>query len=93
MSASRKFVDSSGFSWHAVEIVSEAICEPERPAGFLYFLSRGTTRKLNSYPGNWAGLDWAALEDLCSSAELVGSDRGASRARAISPRPATAGAR
>lgn len=92
MSASRQFVDSSGFSWHAIEIVHERAHGSAAPReDCLYFLSRGTTRKLNSYPPNWSALDWASLEDLCASAEVVGADRGATRARAVREHSPAAG--
>jgi hypothetical protein len=87
MSASRQFVDSTGFSWSAVEIVNDRLhggsISHDR---CLYFLSRGTTRKLKSYPAHWSALDWASLEDLCSTAEVVGADRGTSRARDVRQR-------
>lgn len=81
MGASRQFVDSFGFSWHAVEISSDA---PGGGAdGWLYFLSRGTTRRLRAYPPTWESCDWAGLEDLCGSAEVVGTDAGARPVRSF----------
>lgn len=84
MGASRQFVDSFGFSWQVLEIVPDA---PARAAdNWLYFLSRGTTRRLRSYPGEWAGMSWSDLEDLCTRAEVVGTDAGSRPVRAFSER-------
>lgn len=78
MGASRHFVDSFGFSWEAVEITREiAIVDAPRPSdGWLYFLSRGTTRRLRAYPAEWQSFEWTDLEDLCTRAEVVGTDAG-----------------
>ena len=87
MAASRQFVDSFGFSWQAVEIVRET-ASVEGPASdsWLYFLSRGTTRRARSYPRDWAALNWTDLEDLCTRAEVVGTDAGSRPVRAFSER-------
>ena len=87
MGATRHFVDSFGFSWQAVEIVKEKpAMESSAPDGWLYFLSRGTTRRLRSYPRDWAGMNWTDLEDLCTRAEVVGTDAGSRPVRAFSER-------
>ena len=95
MGASRQFVDSFGFSWEAVEITREMpIVDLPRPTdGWLYFLSRGTTRRLNAYPVDWNSLEWADLEDLCTRAEVVGTDAGSRPVRAFTERSGTAAAR
>ena len=95
MGASRQFVDSFGFSWEAVEITREMpIVDAPRPTdGWLYFLSRGTTRRLRAYPTDWKALEWADLEDLCTRAEVVGTDAGSRPVRAFSERPRPAIAR
>jgi hypothetical protein len=87
MAASRQFVDSFGFSWKAVEIVRD-IASIEGPISdrWLYFLSRGTTRRARGYPGDWAALNWTELEDLCTRAEVVGTDAGSRPVRAFSER-------
>jgi hypothetical protein len=93
MGASRQFVDSFGFSWQALEITRDV--QPERavaPDNWLYFLSRGTTRRLRTYPAEWAVMSWADLEDLCTRAEVVGTDSGFLPVHAFSERlKATAG--
>jgi hypothetical protein len=88
MGASRQFVDSFGFSWQALEIVREVdrADAPPAPDGWLYFLSRGTTRRLRTYPRDWAAMSWIDLEDLCTRAEVVGTDAGARPVRAFSER-------
>lgn len=85
MSASRQFVDSFGFSWQALEIMTRA--GNGDGSGWLYFLARGATRRLRAYPAEWALLSWADLEDLLSQAEIVGSDAVA----ALPPRMAQSG--
>lgn len=92
MGATRRFVDSFGFSWQALEIAREA---PAREAqssvdNWLYFLSRGTTRRLRSYPREWVALSWGDLEDLCTRAEVIGTDAGSRPVRAFSERLRTA---
>jgi hypothetical protein len=87
MAASRQFVDSFGFSWQAVEIVREsASIDSPISDNWLYFLSRGTTRRARSYPRDWATLNWTDLEDLCTRAEVVGTDAGSRPVRAFSER-------
>ena len=87
MAASRQFVDSFGFSWQAVEIVRDtASTEGPISDSWLYFLSRGTTRRARSYPRDWATLNWTDLEDLCTRAEVVGTDAGSRPLRAFSER-------
>ena len=88
MSASRQFLDSFGFSWQALEIAREvtALSAPKAADSWLYFLSRGTTRRLRSYPRDWASMGWSDLEDLCSRAEVVGTDAGARPVRAFAER-------
>jgi hypothetical protein len=87
MTASRQFVDSFGFSWQAVEIVREtASSDTPISDSWLYFLSRGTTRRARSYPRDWAMLNWTDLEDLCTRAEVVGTDAGSRPVRAFSER-------
>jgi hypothetical protein len=87
MSVSRQFVDSFGFSWQAFEIVPVGAEGQESESdGWLYFLSRGTTRRLRAFPREWSALSWSDLEDLCSRAEVVGSDTGLSPVRAFSER-------
>jgi hypothetical protein len=87
MRASRQFVDSFGFSWEAVEIVRDtATVEGPKSDSWLYFLSRGTTRRLRSYPHEWSALNWTDLEDLCTRAEVVGTDAGSRPVRAFSER-------
>lgn len=93
MGASRQFIDSFGFSWEAVEITREARVDlPTPDDGWLYFLSRGTTRRLRTYPRNWASLEWTDFEDLCTRAEVVGSDAGSAPVREFSERTKTAAA-
>lgn len=77
---SRKFVDSFGFSWQVWEIVPDpAAGSPEAPSpadtGWLYFFSRGTTRRLVTYPSDWSARSWSDLEDLCMHAEVLGAER------------------
>ena len=87
MASSRQFVDSFGFSWQAVEIVREtASIEGPKSDSWLYFLSRGTTRRARSYPRDWSTLNWTDLEDLCTRAEVVGTDAGSRPVRAFSER-------
>lgn len=84
MGASRQFVDSFGFSWQVLEIAREGIGrDATSPDGWLYFLSRGTTRRLRSYPRDWSGLGWGDLEDLCAAAEVVGTDAGSRPMRSM----------
>ena len=87
MGLSRHFVDSFGFSWQALEITRDSTSPgPQESDSWLYFLSRGTTRRLRSYPGEWATLSWSDLEDLCTRAEVVGTDAGSRPVRAFSER-------
>jgi hypothetical protein len=87
MGASRQFVDSFGFAWQALEIAREpSRAEAATADNWLYFLSRGTTRRLRAYPANWATSSWTELEDLCTRAEVVGTDAGARPVRAFSER-------
>jgi hypothetical protein len=87
MGASRQFVDSFGFSWQVIEIARDtAATDEERDQGWLYFLSRGTTRRLRAYPLDWPTMHWTELEDLCTSAEVVGTDAGSRPVRAFSER-------
>lgn len=88
MGASRQFLDSFGFSWQALEIGRDvtALGASRAADSCLYFLSRGTTRRLRSYPRDWAAMSWTDLEDLCSSAEVVGTDAGARPVRAFTER-------
>jgi hypothetical protein len=96
MGASRHFVDSFGFSWEAVEIARE-VSRADLPIPgdrWLYFLSRGTTRRLRAYPRDWTSLEWTDLEDLCTRAEVLGTDAGSRPVRAFSePRRAAAARR
>jgi hypothetical protein len=77
MGVSRKFVDSFGFSWQVWEIAPEVppAASADHAPGWLYFFSRGTTRRLHAYPSDWFGRNWADLEDLCGSAEVLGAER------------------
>lgn len=88
MGVSRQFVDSFGFSWQALEITRDSTSPAAQPESdsWLYFLSRGTTRRLRAYPGDWAAMDWTDLEDLCTNAEVVGTDAGSRPVRAFSER-------
>lgn len=88
MGLSRQFVDSFGFSWQAVEITRDSTSpEPRSDSdNWLYFLSRGTTRRLRSYPDHWDALSWTDLEDLCTRAEVIGTDAGSRPVRAFSER-------
>jgi hypothetical protein len=88
MGVSRQFVDSFGFSWQALEITRDD-GEPDR---WLYFLARGSTRRLRVFPSDWSAGTWADLEELCTRAEVVGTDRGSRPVRALSERPRTASA-
>lgn len=92
MGASRRFVDSFGFSWQALEIARDAVALDAQPTAdnWLYFLSRGTTRRLRSYPREWSAMSWTDLEDLCTRAEVVGTDAGSRPVRAFSERLRTA---
>ena len=94
MGASRQFVDSFGFSWQALEIARDVIVRNAQVTtdSWLYFLSRGTTRRMRGYPRDWASMSWSDLEDLCSRAEVVGTDAGSRPVRAYS-RQKTAEAR
>jgi hypothetical protein len=90
MSASRQFVDSFGFSWQALEIVRD-MPGAEKPADcWLYFLSRGATRRLRTYPRDWAAMSWADLEDLCAAAEVLGTDASHGRMQAVTESLGTA---
>ena len=86
MGASRQFVDSFGFSWQALEIARDVIVRNAQVTtdNWLYFLARGTTRRLRGYPRDWASMSWSDLEDLCSRAEVVGTDEGSRPVRAYS---------
>lgn len=87
MGVGRHFVDSFGFSWQALEIAREATAlNPEPSERWLYFLSRGTTRCLQAYPRDWSNCSWADLEDLCTRAEVVGTDADSRPVRAFSER-------
>ena len=86
MGVSRNFIDSFGFSWQALEISDSPSPELEDASRWLYFLSRGTTRRLRSFPGEWSGMSWTDLEDLCTRAEVVGTDAGSRPVRAFSER-------
>jgi len=92
MGASRRFVDSFGFAWQALEIARDAPALDAQPTAdnWLYFLSRGTTRRLRSYPREWSLMSWTDLEDLCTRAEVVGTDAGSRPVRAFSERLRTA---
>ena len=94
MGASRQFVDSFGFSWQALEIARDVIVRNAQVTtdSWLYFLARGTTRRMRGYPRDWASMSWSDLEDLCSRAEVVGTDAGSRPVRAYS-RQKTAEAR
>ena len=85
MGASRRFVDSFGFAWQALEISREVTAADLHPASdsWLYFLSRGTTRRLRNYPRDWVALEWSDLEDLCGRAEVVGTDTHSRSVRAF----------
>jgi hypothetical protein len=85
MGVSRQFVDSFGFSWQALEISRDAT-DDKNSERWLYFLSRGTTRRLRSFPQDWAASSWADLQDLCASAEVVGTDAHSRPVRAFSER-------
>lgn len=90
MGASRRFVDSFGFSWQVFEIARDQVSNAHSTAtNWLYFLSRGATRRLRAYPSEWAAMGWDGLEDLCTRAEVVGTDAGSLQVRAISERPTT----
>ena len=88
MGASRQFLDSFGFSWQVLEIAPESRV-PATEQGWLYFLSRGTTRRLRAYPADWTASGWSELEELCASAEVVGTDAGSRPLRAVSDRERT----
>ena len=77
-----RFLDSFGFRWQVVEIgdqtgprasVGDANVE-SGGSGRLYFISRGRTRVLRTYPAQWSQLAWAELEDLCAHAATLGAD-------------------
>ena len=92
MGASRQFVDSFGFSGQALEIRRDLGSADDRTSdNWLYFLARGTTRRLRSYPREWESLNWSELEDLCTRAEVVGTDAGLRPVRAQSERLTPAG--
>lgn len=86
MGLSRNFVDSFGFSWQALEITRDSTSPGAQPESdsWLYFLSRGTTRRLRSYPDDWSAMGWTDLEDLCTRAEVVGTDAGLRPVRTFS---------
>ena len=86
MGVSRNFIDSFGFSWQALEISESPTTDPTGANSWLYFLSRGTTRRLRSFPGEWSAMSWTDLEDLCTRAEVVGTDAGSRPVRAFSER-------
>jgi hypothetical protein len=87
MGAKRQFVDSFGFSWEALEIVDEhATDQGATSERWLYFLSRGTTRRMRAYPSDWLALSWQDLEALRTRAEVVGTDAGSRPVRAFSER-------
>lgn len=92
MAASRQFVDSFGFSWQALEIGREGGNLNATPSdSWLYFLARGTTRRLQSYPSEWMTLTWSELEDLCTRAEVIGADAGLRPVRPAEERQTAAG--
>ena len=84
MGASRRFVDSFGFSWQALEIAREEADLRPSSDSWLYFLARGTTRRLRNYPRDWVALEWSDLEDLCTRAEVVGTDTHSGPVRTFS---------
>jgi hypothetical protein len=77
MSSHRTFVDSFGFSWQVWELAPDngADARPPDTGGWLYFFSRGTTRRLRDYPPDWAARSWVDLEDFCVRAEVLGAER------------------
>jgi hypothetical protein len=85
----RQFVDSLGFSWQVWEIdntaASDAVVPAHRQGTWLYFFSRGTTRRTRAYPPDWDTRSWVDLEGLCGEAEVLGAERvtGLVRAAAV----------
>lgn len=88
----RQFVDSFGFAWQVWEIDNSAAtgdAVPARPGHrWLYFFSRGTTRRVHSYPSDWESASWVDLEDLCVRAEELGAERVTGLVRTSERRPA-----
>jgi hypothetical protein len=87
----RHFVDSFGFFWQVWEIDNAAAAGrvvpqsgPEGP--WLYFFSRGTTRRTRAYPKAWDSRSWVDLEDLCGQAEVLGAERVTGLVRTAEPR-------
>lgn len=78
MQGSRRFIDSTGFSWQVWEIASRArsttLAGHVPSPGWLYFFSRGTTLVLRRFPRDWEALSWGELEELRRDAEVLGSD-------------------
>lgn len=89
MQRSRRFIDSTGFAWQVWEIAPGGSVPADRAAAraWLYFFSPGTTLVLRSFPDEWEGLSWEALDALRRTADVLGSDSsvrlgaGASRHR------------
>jgi hypothetical protein len=87
----RHFVDSFGFFWQVWEIDNAVAAgrvgphhDPEGP--WLYFFSRGTTRRTRAYPKEWDSSSWVVLEDLCGQAEVLGAERLTGLVRTAEPR-------
>lgn len=71
MSSVIRFLDRSGFSWSVFELRAGNSADPENS---LYFLSRGSTLRLHSYPDDWPELDWAGLDRLRLTADVISDD-------------------
>jgi len=71
----RRFVDSAGWTWQAVEIVKKdqdvhsLVSGRERTV--LYFMSRYATRHLEEFPDDWPALPSSRLAELCERAKPV----------------------
>lgn len=87
----RQFVDSFGFSWQVWEIDAAGNAAVSGNAGgWLYFFSRGTTRRLGTFPPDWEARSWLELEEMCMRAEIVGAERTTRLVRRLVAMPATA---
>lgn len=87
----RQFVDSFGFSWQVWEIDAAGYAaRGGHAAGWLYFFSRGTTRRLASFPADWDSRSWLDLEEMCMRAEIVGAERTTRLVRRLVATPAAA---
>ena len=92
LSPSCRFIDSFGFEWQAHEVAVPRPA-PQQEKRALYFFSRGATRVLTDFPGDWPELTWAELEDLCARGRAVHRDGVVDVHPQFAPRERAGGAR